>query len=89
MSRRKKDDVIDPKYLEWLSELSCAPATQEIRKGVSMTELSLAEQELNEIINELNDPCAQRKLRTAARNAFQSYEKFGFCIGHLSHERGI
>ncbi len=89
MGRGKKRATIDSEYIEWMLELSTAPGSLELKEAVYFDALDAAEQELERILNEIDDPYKQRRFRAAIRNALDAKEKLGFCIGHLSHERGF
>ncbi len=89
MSELNKEAVIDREYIDWLLELASAPGIKELRDGVCLKELVESARELDRIIVDITDPQLQRRLRRAICNVNESYEKLGFCIGHLAHERGV
>ncbi len=89
MSKRKNETAVDSGYIGWLVELSTAPGTQELREAVQLDELDKAEQELEDILADIDDIYMQRRFKAVIRNALNAREKMGFCVGHLSHERGF
>ncbi len=89
MSADKQDIAISGDYIAWLLELSTAPGTMEIRDEVRLCELTAAIDELNKTVEAIADSCMKRRIKSAVRKALEAQEKLGFCVGHLSHERGV